>query len=139
MRQNRTVIASSREARVGLCCGWAIRGSFRRGFGWPPFYSQTTQHSSRTHLPRLHLDEHALGCVAAVEEVDDSVYPLICALLAGFATRLVRAERLGPDEREAPPAARPIGRRTACSSAGLRSWSPKSRASRRCVPVAGIQ
>src|SRR4051794_19880372 len=38
MRQNRTVIASSREARVGVCCGWVIRGSFRQGVGWPPFY-----------------------------------------------------------------------------------------------------
>src|SRR5829696_4345178 len=35
MRQNSKVIASSRDARVGVCCGWAIRGSFRRGVGWP--------------------------------------------------------------------------------------------------------
>lgn len=35
MRQNITVSASSREAMVGVCRGWVIRGSFRRGVGWP--------------------------------------------------------------------------------------------------------
>src|SRR4051812_37150551 len=50
MRQNRTVIASSREARVGVCCGWVIRGSFRRGVGWPPFY--LILNPRNTHLGR---------------------------------------------------------------------------------------
>src|SRR5829696_2123465 len=47
MRQNSTVTASSEQAARGVVFGWAIRGSFRRGFGWPPFYRQTSQHSSR--------------------------------------------------------------------------------------------
>jgi hypothetical protein len=56
------------------------------------------------HLARLHLHEHPLGRAAfEFEEVYDSVYPLVRALLAGLASRFVRAERLGPDERERPP------------------------------------
>src|SRR3954451_13170467 len=47
MRQKSTTTASSVVARRGVVFGWAIRGSFRWGFGWPPFYSQTMQHSSR--------------------------------------------------------------------------------------------
>src|SRR3954451_23223559 len=46
MRQKSTTTASSVVARRGVVFGWAIRGSFRWGFGWPPFYSQTMQHSS---------------------------------------------------------------------------------------------
>jgi hypothetical protein len=38
----------TREARVGVCCPWAIRGSFRRGFGWPRF----TTKPRNTHLGR---------------------------------------------------------------------------------------
>src|ERR671920_2408738 len=51
--QNRIVIASSREARVGVCCAWAIRGTFRWGFGWPPFYRQSTQQTSREAVAGL--------------------------------------------------------------------------------------
>src|SRR5215203_6754979 len=46
MRQNKTVIAPSREVRAGVCCGRAIRGTFRRGVGWPSLYRQSMQHSS---------------------------------------------------------------------------------------------
>src|SRR5829696_5654234 len=46
MRQKSTVIASSRRGSEWVCWVWAIRGSFRRGFGWPPLYSQSTQHTS---------------------------------------------------------------------------------------------
>src|SRR5829696_589587 len=47
MRQKSTVIASSRRGSEWVCWVWAIRGSFRRGFGWPPLYSQSTQHTPR--------------------------------------------------------------------------------------------
>ena len=30
-----------------VCWGRAIRGSFRRGFGWPSLYRQSMQHTSR--------------------------------------------------------------------------------------------
>src|SRR5215213_9548175 len=53
MRQKSTVIASSRRGSEWVCWVWAIRGSFRRGFGWPPLYSQSTQHTSRGVAPPL--------------------------------------------------------------------------------------
>lgn len=49
MRQNSTVTATSRRAARGVVFGWAIRGSFHWGFGCPPFYRQTSQHSSRSY------------------------------------------------------------------------------------------
>src|SRR5829696_9021951 len=55
MRQNSTVTASSEQAARGVVFGWPIRGSFRRGFGWPPFYRQTSQHSSRVPIHQLRL------------------------------------------------------------------------------------
>jgi hypothetical protein len=42
--------ASSVRRRRGVGWGRAIRGSFRRGFGWPPLYRQSMQHSSRGGL-----------------------------------------------------------------------------------------
>src|SRR5215204_6272790 len=47
MRQKSTVRASSRRAADGVVFGWAIRGPFRWGVGWLPFYRQSTQQTSR--------------------------------------------------------------------------------------------
>jgi thioredoxin-dependent peroxiredoxin len=29
-----------------VCCAWAIRDTFRMGFGWPSLYRQSTQQTS---------------------------------------------------------------------------------------------
>src|SRR5215212_7677518 len=50
MRQKSTVRASSRRAADGVVFGWAIRGSFRWGVGWLPFYRQSTQQTSRERV-----------------------------------------------------------------------------------------
>ena len=34
------------EGSEWVCWVWAIRGSFCRGFGWPPLYRQSMQHTS---------------------------------------------------------------------------------------------
>src|SRR5215204_7117678 len=48
MRQKRTVTASSREVSEWVCWARAIRGSFGPVVaGWPTFYSQSRQHTSR--------------------------------------------------------------------------------------------
>jgi hypothetical protein len=38
--------ATSRWENQWVCWVWAIRGSFRRGFGWPPLYRQSMQQTS---------------------------------------------------------------------------------------------
>ncbi len=48
----------SRWTSGGVCWGRAIRGSFRRGFGWPPLYRQSTQH---THLGSRKVNVSALA------------------------------------------------------------------------------
>src|SRR5829696_4845076 len=55
------------------------------------------------HLARLHLHERPLGRVAVVEEVYDSVYPLVSALLASLPACLVCPYWLGSDARKRPP------------------------------------
>src|SRR5215203_4340599 len=67
MRQKSTVIASSRRGSEWVCWVWAIRGSFRRGFGWPPLYSQSTQHTSSVSVrsATLLLLRTLIPCVVA--------------------------------------------------------------------------
>src|SRR5829696_7415234 len=89
MRQNKTVIAPSREVRVGVCCGWAIRGTFRRGVGWPSLYRQSMQHSSSVVAvqPVAPLAPHAPSSTHLLPDVVLSLCPLVQAdTLARFCT-----------------------------------------------------
>src|SRR5829696_9962680 len=57
MRQKSPVRASSRWGNEWVCWDRAIRGSFRRGFGWPPLYRQSMQHTLALLLLLLRLRE----------------------------------------------------------------------------------
>src|SRR5687767_3618678 len=71
-------MASSREARVGVCCAWAIRGSFRWGIGWPSLYRQSTQHTSsgRSNVaPAVEAGEKPNILFVLTDDADSSVLP----------------------------------------------------------------